>query len=139
MQIRLCFSRKNKTLGAIFRQHATLALLQANHDLQQALQHTSAPVAESLPETALAMDAEEVRLSGPRILPCGGLREHVCWRTTCSPAVSRGHAEWMMHGPARHSAVASAGPCWQSSCTGVLLLCATVPGVQSSSSLVDQV
>jgi 18S rRNA (adenine1779-N6/adenine1780-N6)-dimethyltransferase len=35
--IRLCFSRKNKTLGAIFRQASTLALLHSNFQLCQAL------------------------------------------------------------------------------------------------------
>lgn len=35
--IRLCFSRKNKTLGAIFRQPSTLALLHNNFQLCQAL------------------------------------------------------------------------------------------------------
>jgi 18S rRNA (adenine1779-N6/adenine1780-N6)-dimethyltransferase len=35
--IRLCFSRKNKTLGAIFRQASTLALMHQNYLLCQAL------------------------------------------------------------------------------------------------------
>ena len=35
--IRLCFSRKNKTLGAIFRQPSTLALMYSNYQLCQAL------------------------------------------------------------------------------------------------------
>ena len=64
MQVRLCFSRKNKTLGAIFRQHATLALLQANHNMQQALQQ--GPSLPSLPDAlpdAMAMDVEEVQVS----------------------------------------------------------------------------
>ena len=33
--MRLCFGRKNKTLGAIFRQHHTLALLEENHGITQ--------------------------------------------------------------------------------------------------------
>ena len=33
--VRLCFGRKNKTLGAIFRQHHTLALLEENHAITQ--------------------------------------------------------------------------------------------------------
>ena len=33
--MRLCFGRKNKTLGAIFRQHHTLALLEENHGVAQ--------------------------------------------------------------------------------------------------------
>ena len=39
--MRLCFGRKNKTLGGIFRQHATLALLQRNRDTQAALRLAS--------------------------------------------------------------------------------------------------
>ncbi|EIE25280.1 dimethyladenosine transferase [Coccomyxa subellipsoidea C-169] len=35
--VRVCFGRKNKTLGAIFRQSSTLALLEANYKLHQAL------------------------------------------------------------------------------------------------------
>ncbi|CAL8461724.1 g1255 [Coccomyxa elongata] len=35
--VRVCFGRKNKTLGAIFRQSSTLALLEANYNLHQAL------------------------------------------------------------------------------------------------------
>lgn len=35
--IRLCFGRKNKTLGAIFRQPSTLALMHNNYQLCQAL------------------------------------------------------------------------------------------------------
>ncbi len=36
--VRLCFGRKNKTLGATFRQNHTLQLLEANHRTWQALQ-----------------------------------------------------------------------------------------------------
>ena len=54
-QIRLCFGRKNKTLGGVFRQHATLALLQRNRDTQAALQLASG-VAE--PFAALEMGDE---------------------------------------------------------------------------------
>lgn len=66
--IRLCFSRKNKTLGAIFRQPSTLALMHSNYQLLQAL---SAPgqgeagklaVADSatLPSSiAVAMDIDD--------------------------------------------------------------------------------
>jgi hypothetical protein len=36
--IRFCFSRKNKTLGAIFKQRATLGLLHRNHETFKALQ-----------------------------------------------------------------------------------------------------
>lgn len=34
--VRLAFTRKNKTLGAIFRQSRTLQLLEANHAVFQA-------------------------------------------------------------------------------------------------------
>eukprot|EP00892_Ulva_mutabilis_P004880 jgi/Ulvmu1/2764/UM014_0222.1 len=40
--IRLCFSRKNKTLGAIFKQPSTLALLHSNFQLCQALSDATA-------------------------------------------------------------------------------------------------
>lgn len=36
--VRLCFGRKNKTLGAIFRQGSTLALMEHNYELAKALQ-----------------------------------------------------------------------------------------------------
>lgn len=35
--IKICFSRKNKTLGAIFKQPSTLALLHRNYELCKAL------------------------------------------------------------------------------------------------------
>lgn len=35
--VRLCFGRKNKTLGAIFRQGSTLAALEQNYKTAQAL------------------------------------------------------------------------------------------------------
>ncbi|GFR39705.1 hypothetical protein Agub_g184 [Astrephomene gubernaculifera] len=40
--VRLCFSRKNKTLGAIFRQANTLQALEANYRTYQALQGAAA-------------------------------------------------------------------------------------------------
>lgn len=39
--IRICFSRKNKTLGAIFKQPSTLALLHCNYQLCRALSNAS--------------------------------------------------------------------------------------------------
>lgn len=39
--IRLCFNRKNKTLGSIFRQKAVLALIEKNYKTFQALQEAS--------------------------------------------------------------------------------------------------
>ena len=41
--VRLCFGRKNKTLGAIFRQSNTLQLLERNFKLYQALSATAMP------------------------------------------------------------------------------------------------
>ena len=41
--VRLCFGRKNKTLGAIFRQSNTLQLLERNYKLCQALSTTQLP------------------------------------------------------------------------------------------------
>ncbi|KAM0937242.1 putative 18S rRNA (adenine(1779)-N(6)/adenine(1780)-N(6))-dimethyltransferase [Dioscorea sansibarensis] len=37
--VRICFNRKNKTLGAIFRQKRVLSLLEKNYKTVQALQH----------------------------------------------------------------------------------------------------
>ncbi|CAN6469096.1 unnamed protein product [Victoria cruziana] len=41
--IRLCFNRKNRTLGAIFRQKSVLSLLEKNYKTMQALQNSQAP------------------------------------------------------------------------------------------------
>ena len=41
--VRLCFGRKNKTLGAIFRQGHTLQLLERNHKLYEALSSCTPP------------------------------------------------------------------------------------------------
>ena len=41
--VRLCFGRKNKTLGAIFRQGNTLQLLERNHKLYEALSSCTLP------------------------------------------------------------------------------------------------
>lgn len=45
--IRLCFSRKNKTLGAIFRQKNVLSLVEKNFKTFQALQEASVQVGDS--------------------------------------------------------------------------------------------
>ena len=59
--VRLCFGRKNKTLGGIFRQAPTLALLEANHAVHAALAVTPADAdagaADALAAMALADDA----------------------------------------------------------------------------------
>ncbi|KAL6576105.1 hypothetical protein OROHE_000576 [Orobanche hederae] len=39
--VRICFNRRNKTLGALFRQKAVLSLLEKNYKTLQALQLTS--------------------------------------------------------------------------------------------------
>lgn len=44
--IRLCFSRKNKTLGAIFRQKNVLALVEKNFKMFQALQEATTQVSD---------------------------------------------------------------------------------------------
>ncbi|KAF3784019.1 Ribosomal RNA small subunit methyltransferase [Nymphaea thermarum] len=41
--IRLCFNRKNRTLGAIFRQKSVISLLEKNYKAVQALQNSQAP------------------------------------------------------------------------------------------------
>lgn len=55
--VRLAFTRKNKTLGAIFRQTRTLQLLEANHAVFQALKKGAAPGADAL--AAMATDEPE--------------------------------------------------------------------------------
>lgn len=45
--IRLCFNRKNKTLGSIFRQKAVLALIERNYKTFQALQEASGSEAQA--------------------------------------------------------------------------------------------
>lgn len=67
--IRLCFSRKNKTLGAIFRQKNVLSLIEKNFKTFQALQDASVQVGDSdaamLGDTTddswMAMDVAEAR------------------------------------------------------------------------------
>ena len=84
--VRLCFGRKNKTLGATFRQNHTLQLLEANHRTWQALQLGTAAGAQTgrLEEAAsrMAVDAPEqtdddamsVDLEPEGIAPVAGLR-----------------------------------------------------------------
>ena len=61
--VRLCFGRKNKTLGAIFRQGSTLAHLEANQRLHQALAGTTGQAGPSdlasMMDTDVAMDAAD--------------------------------------------------------------------------------
>ena len=69
-QVRLCFGRKNKTLGGIFRQHATLALLQSNRDTQAALRQATSQQGSEPPAAAAlglddAMDADTAREAAP--------------------------------------------------------------------------
>ncbi|PRW44303.1 dimethyladenosine transferase [Chlorella sorokiniana] len=59
--VRLCFGRKNKTLGAIFRQGNTLALLEQNYAVWQALHKASdgAEVDLVAAVNRMAMDADK--------------------------------------------------------------------------------
>lgn len=58
--VRLCFGRKNKTLGAIFRQSNTLQLLERNFKLYQALCTSTAPSdTESLLTAAMSRMATD--------------------------------------------------------------------------------
>lgn len=58
--VRLCFGRKNKTLGAIFRQSNTLQLLERNFKLYQALCSTTLPnSAESTLSAAMSRMATD--------------------------------------------------------------------------------
>ena len=58
--VRLCFGRKNKTLGAIFRQSNTLQLLERNFKLYQALCTTTPPSnAESTLSAAMSRMATD--------------------------------------------------------------------------------
>ncbi|MCO5598974.1 hypothetical protein L7F22_053073 [Adiantum nelumboides] len=67
--IRLCFSRKNKTLGAIFRQKNVLALLEKNFKTFQALQGTcthaddtdAAMLGDTTDDNSMTMDIAEDR------------------------------------------------------------------------------
>lgn len=61
--VRLCFSRKNKTLGSIFRQKRVLQLLESNYKLVQALKGSNGSLPNSLNQDvgmeAMMMDDEE--------------------------------------------------------------------------------
>jgi hypothetical protein len=76
--------RKNKTLGAIFRQNSTLALLEQNHAvaaaLQQAADGGTVDLAAAL--NRLAMDAEAATAAGEGAdwfrQTAGGLTGRLC-------------------------------------------------------------
>jgi 18S rRNA (adenine1779-N6/adenine1780-N6)-dimethyltransferase len=55
--VRLCFGRKNKTLGGIFRQAPTLALLESNHAVHAALAVSPAEAAAPDAGAAAALAA----------------------------------------------------------------------------------
>lgn len=57
--IRLCFNRKNKTLGSIFRQKAVLALIEKNYKTFQALQEASGPEVSVVDPSILGDLAED--------------------------------------------------------------------------------
>eukprot|EP00030_Apusomonadida_sp_AF-17_P007482 a841500_1778.p2 GENE.a841500_1778~~a841500_1778.p2 ORF type:complete len:325 (+),score=117.58 a841500_1778:32-976(+) len=61
---RLCFSRKNKTLGAIFHQKQVLQLLEENRRTFIAMQSTGAPAAAARPEP----DATDIKALVEEIL-----------------------------------------------------------------------
>lgn len=66
--VRLCFSRKNKTLGAIFRQATTAAALEGNYKTFKALQMGAAPQVHAAPHSqaieAMASTAMETSDDG---------------------------------------------------------------------------
>lgn len=69
--IRICFSRKNKTLGAIFKQASTLALLHQNYQLCQAISNatvgakTSLSTASPVPLEMLSVE-DDADMTDPR-------------------------------------------------------------------------
>lgn len=64
--IRLCFSRKNKTLGAIFRQASTLGLMHSNYQLCQALAASGAGSSAKVATGGLSVTGKS---SIPTIIP----------------------------------------------------------------------
>lgn len=59
--VRLCFNRKNRTLGAIFKQPRTLQLLEANYNVVQAL-HKGAAIDVESAYSSLANDDSTAKL-----------------------------------------------------------------------------
>ncbi|XP_052182854.1 ribosomal RNA small subunit methyltransferase [Diospyros lotus] len=59
--VRICFNRKNKTLGSIFRQKTVLSLLEKNYKTLQALQLSQNGSSE---DTEMAMDASALGDTG---------------------------------------------------------------------------
>ncbi|CAM8973663.1 unnamed protein product [Rhodiola kirilowii] len=55
--VRICFNRKNKTLGSIFRQKSVLTLLEKNYKTLQALQ---LPQNDAIGNTDMAMDVSKM-------------------------------------------------------------------------------
>ncbi|KAI3978789.1 hypothetical protein MKX01_015964 [Papaver californicum] len=60
--IRLCFNRKNKTLGSVFRQKSVLALLEKNYKTLQALKGSSEDKAGEMDVSALGDTSEDMSM-----------------------------------------------------------------------------
>lgn len=62
--VRICFNRKNKTLGSIFRQKSVLSILEKNYKTLQALQLSQNG---SLEDTEIAMDVSTLGDAGEEL------------------------------------------------------------------------
>lgn len=62
--VRICFNRKNKTLGSIFRQKSVLSILEKNYKTLQALQLSQNG---SLEDTEIAMDVSSLGNAGEEL------------------------------------------------------------------------
>lgn len=62
--VRICFNRKNKTLGSIFRQKSVLSILEKNYKTLQALQLSQNG---SLEDTEIAMDVSTLGNAGEEL------------------------------------------------------------------------
>ncbi|RZC61378.1 hypothetical protein C5167_023133 [Papaver somniferum] len=60
--IRLCFNRKNKTLGSVFRQKSVLSLLEKNYKTLQALKGSSEDMAGEMDVSALGDTSEDMSM-----------------------------------------------------------------------------
>ena len=94
--VRLCFNRKNKTLGAIFRHKPVLKLLDENMRTHRALHGGAAAAAEPgavaagpvNPFAAIlnsAAPADEDEEDGDDDMQAEPLPVHRCMRTACAP------------------------------------------------------
>ncbi|KAI3962144.1 hypothetical protein MKW92_014311 [Papaver armeniacum] len=60
--IRLCFNRRNKTLGSVFRQKSVLSLLEKNYKTLQALKGSSEDMAGEMDVSALGDTSEDMSM-----------------------------------------------------------------------------